>query len=53
MMIGIILWLILIFIIAVCSCPGFITFLVCVGIPVAVGAYFLGVWLDKIISKWR
>lgn len=48
-MIGLILWLILIFIIAVCTTPGFFTAL-CVSLLVAFGVYF-GIYL--IIEHFR
>lgn len=50
-MIGLILWAILIIIIAVCACPGFFTFLICVALPVGVAVYALVAWLNDKFSK--
>lgn len=50
-MVGIILWAILIIIIAVCACPGFVAFLLCVALPAGVGAYFLAAWINNKLNK--
>lgn len=44
-MIGIILWLIVIFIIACCTCPGFLTFLFCVALPFGILFYIFILWI--------
>lgn len=47
-MIGIVLWAILIIFIVICTCPGFLTFLFCVALPVGIAVFVLASWLrDK------
>ncbi len=46
-MVGIIIWAILIIFIAICVNPGFLTFLLFVGLPVGIGVYALTAWLQK------
>lgn len=50
-MLGLILWAILIIIIAACACPGFLTFLFCVALPIGIGVYALVAWLNEKFSK--
>lgn len=50
-MIGLILWAILIFIIVACACPGFLTSLFCVALPIVFGVYALAAWLNNKFSK--
>lgn len=49
-MLGLILWLVLIFIIVVCTYPGFLTFLLCVA-PIGIGAYALVAWIEHKLTK--
>lgn len=44
-MLGLILWIILIFIIVVFSCPGFLTFLFCVALPFGILFYIFILWI--------
>lgn len=47
-MIGVVLWAILIIFIVICTCPGFLTFLFCVALPVGIAVFVLASWLrDK------
>lgn len=50
-MLGLILWAVLIIIIAACACPGFLTFLLCVALPVGVGVYALVAWIENKLTK--
>lgn len=50
-MIGIILWALLIIFIVICTCPGYLTFLFCVALPVSIGIYALFAWIDDKINK--
>ncbi len=48
-MIGIIVWLVLIFIIVCAACPGFLTFLICVALPVGIVLFIVLNWIkDKL-----
>lgn len=47
---ALLLWIILIFIIACCACPGFLTFLLTI-MGVIAGVYILGVIVANIIKK--
>lgn len=49
-MLGIILWLVLIFIIVCYACPGFLTALLIISTSV-VAAYFVLTWLFSLIVK--
>lgn len=51
-MIGIILWGIVIFIIVIYACPGFLPFLFFVCFPVAIGTYILFSLIGNAIPKW-
>lgn len=46
-MLGIILWAVLILIIAICVCPGYLTFLLCVGIPIGIAIFALVSWIQN------
>ncbi len=50
-MIGIILWAILIIFIVICACPGFLTFLFCVALPVGIAVFALVSWIQNKLSK--
>ena len=50
-MCGIILWLVLIFIIVCCACPGFLTFLIFVALPIGIGVFFLASWVRDWIQN--
>ncbi len=48
-MIGIIVWLVMIFVIVSLACPGYLTFLFCVALPIGVVLYILLEWIkDKL-----
>lgn len=50
-MVGLILWALLILIIVICACPGFIAFLLCVALPVGVAIYALAAWIQNKLTK--
>lgn len=50
-MLGIILWLILIFLIVCCACPGFLTALLIISTSV-IAAYFALTWLFSLIINY-
>lgn len=50
-MLGIILWAVLILIIAICACPGYLTFLVCVALPVGIAIFALVSWIQNKLIK--
>ena len=50
-MLGLILWAILIIFIVICACPGFLTFLFCVGLPVGIAVFALATWIQNKFSK--
>lgn len=49
-MVGLILWAIVILIIVICACPGFLTFLFCIATPVGIAIFALFSWIDKKIN---
>jgi len=51
-MFGIILWAILIILIVIASCPGFLTVFFCVALPVGVGVYLLASWIQAKLRRW-
>lgn len=51
-MYGIILWMVLIVLIVILSCPGFLTFFFCVALPVGAGVYLLTSWLQEKLRRW-
>lgn len=50
-MLCIILWTVLILIIVIYACPGFLTFLLCVGIPVGIAIFALVSWIQNKLTK--
>lgn len=50
-MVGIILWAVLILIIAIYAIPGYLTFLVCVALPVGIAIFALVSWIQNKITK--
>lgn len=50
-MVGIILWAILIIFIVICACPGFLTFLLFVALPVGIAVYSLASWINDKLTK--
>lgn len=50
-MFGLILWLIVITLIVIFACPGFLTFFLCVALPVGMGVFALTYWIEKKLTK--
>lgn len=50
-MFGIILWCVLIVVLVSLACPGFLTAIICIGIPVGAIVIFVTTWLRDKYSK--